>query len=99
MLRRNLLSCNRCADLVQVQVRLDDVRNDRDASPLVRATAYGRTAVAAMLLDWGADFNAHDDRNRTALHHAVRRGDPEAVALLLEPVRMPTRGTTKEQRP
>jgi ankyrin repeat protein len=37
-----------------------------------------------MLLDFGADLNAKDDRGFTALHRASEMGHKEIVTLLLE---------------
>lgn len=48
------------------------------------ATAGGDLARIAALLDAGADINALDRYNQTALMHAAHRGDVAVVRLLAE---------------
>jgi ankyrin repeat protein len=51
---------------------------------LIEAAGKGDSEVVEALLDSGADINARDERNQTALHHAASRGQTAAVKLLLE---------------
>jgi ketosteroid isomerase-like protein len=68
---------------------LDPVRCPDPVIPdsLADAAACGDTLALTALLAAGVDPNQADPRNprgwRTALHHAVQRGDAEQVALLL----------------
>ena len=52
---------------------------DRSTNPLVAAAD---SATAAVLLDAGADPNAHTDEDLSVLRQAVRRGDTDLAALL-----------------
>lgn len=51
---------------------------------LCSASSHGRRDRIKQLLQWGADIDARDDDNSTALHHAVRRRDFETCKFLLE---------------
>jgi ankyrin repeat protein len=53
-------------------------------TPLHLAVGSGRTEVARLLLDRGADVNARDDTGKeTPLHYAAWDGDAELIGLLL----------------
>jgi uncharacterized protein len=52
--------------------------------PLHTACRAGRTRIAKLLLDAGADLNARGQHGMTPLHHAVRSYSPGLVRLLLE---------------
>ena len=58
------------------------IRDKRGATPLMHAAAFGTTETLKMILDAGADVNAHNDHNATALLWAAR--DPEKARLLIE---------------
>ena len=58
------------------------VRDKRGATPLMHAAAFGNFETFKLLLDAGADVNAHSDHNATALLWAAR--DPEKARLLIE---------------
>lgn len=47
------------------------------------AAACGLTREAGILIELGADANAHDANEQTPLHHAVRFNQPETAKLLL----------------
>ncbi|XP_019636860.1 PREDICTED: death-associated protein kinase 1-like [Branchiostoma belcheri] len=48
------------------------------------ASEHGRTEVAALLIEHGADLKAGDDDDQTSLHVASRYGQTEVAALLIE---------------
>ena len=52
-------------------------------TPLIVASAMGRTKVAALLLDKGADPNAVDANGFTPLHHAASTRKPVAIVSAL----------------
>lgn len=54
-----------------------------DAYPLHTAVEYNQLSIAALILDSGADINAVDTHNETALHLAVKKGLSEMVFFLL----------------
>ena len=53
-------------------------------SPLHCAAIVGNLALAALLLDRGADINARDGRGFTPLHAAVGGGQMDVIRLLLD---------------
>src|SRR5215475_2751092 len=59
-----------------------EVRDGRGATPLMHAAAFGNFQTLKLLLDAGADVNAHNDFNATALLWAAR--DPDKARLLIE---------------
>ena len=61
-----------------------DQRGAGGATPLIAAAATGSRALAARLLDLGADSAAADDTGRNALAHALERDDEPMVTLLVE---------------
>src|SRR5215472_17730617 len=58
-----------------------EVRDRRGATPLMHAAAFGNLETLKLLLDAGADVNARNDFNATALLWAAR--DPEKAQLLI----------------
>ena len=63
-----------------------DARADDGTTPLMKLCNRLRAdlAVARLYLEAGADANARNDKGRTALHGAARRGQAGIAALLLE---------------
>ena len=53
-------------------------------TPLFAASRWGHVDVARVLLDYGADIDARDIHNATALHWPSQEGHVEVVQLLLE---------------
>lgn len=54
------------------------------SSPLISACLFGKTAMAKMLMDAGADLNFRNNDGSTALHTAAFFCRPELVSLLLK---------------
>lgn len=54
------------------------------SSPLISATLFGKTAMAKMLIDAGADLNLQNNDGSTALITAAFFCRPEIVKMLLE---------------
>jgi ankyrin repeat protein len=59
-----------------------DVRDRRGATPLMHAAAFGNLETLKLLLDAGADVNARNEFNATALLWAS--GQPEKARLLMK---------------
>lgn len=59
-----------------------EARDSRGATPLMHAAAFGDLETLKLLLDAGADVNAHNDFNATALLWAAR--EPEKARILIE---------------
>src|SRR6266567_2629961 len=59
-----------------------EVRDGRGATPLMHAAAFGNLETLKALLDAGADVNARNDFDATALLWAAR--DPGKARLLIE---------------
>jgi ankyrin repeat protein len=61
--------------------------NEKDpyggSSPLITAAVFGKTAMAKLLIDAGADINFKNNENSTALHSAAFFCRPEIVKMLL----------------
>lgn len=62
--------------------------NEKDplggSSPLISASLFGKTAMAKMLIDAGADLNFKNNDGSTALHTASFFCRPEIVRMLLD---------------
>jgi hypothetical protein len=62
--------------------------NEKDplggSSPLISASLFGKTAMAKMLIDAGADVNFQNNDGSTALHTASFFCRPEIVKMLLD---------------
>jgi hypothetical protein len=62
--------------------------NEKDplggSSPLISASLFGKTAIAKLLIDAGADLNFRNNDGSTALHTAAFFCRPEIVQLLLK---------------
>jgi ankyrin repeat protein len=83
-----LLFAARVGDLDSARLLIEARADVNDASPdgasaLVTAAHSGHGAVAAFLIEKGADVNA-DEAGYTALHAAVLRGDKALVSTLLD---------------
>lgn len=59
-------------------------RNAMEVTPLNSAAASGQRALAALLLDRGADVHASQHGGYSTLHSAAANGDVELAELLLE---------------
>jgi ankyrin repeat protein len=59
-----------------------NARDKRGATPLMHAAAFGNLATLKLLLEAGADVNARNAFNATALHWCAR--NPEKARLLIE---------------
>jgi len=66
-------------------------------TPLMYASLYGSTSSVQVLLELGADPNAKNDANATALHYAL--DSPEKVRLLLEKGADPNARSDEDQVP
>ncbi len=62
--------------------------NEKDplggSSPLISASLFGKTEMAKMLIDAGADLNFQNNDGSTALHTASFFCRPEIVKMLLD---------------
>jgi len=62
--------------------------NEKDplggSSPLISASLFGKTAIAKILIDAGADLNFINNDGSTALHTAAFFCRPEIVKMLLD---------------
>ena len=78
---------NKCSSVAVMRAieRGEDVNGSSAAKgpPLILASAYGCTEVAALLLNHGADVNARDGGGRTALLAAAENGDIGVLQLLV----------------
>jgi ankyrin repeat protein len=57
--------------------------DEEEGTPLVVAAEHGHAGVVRLLLERGADVNASDYYNYTALNNAARQGHEEVVSILL----------------
>ena len=53
-------------------------------TPLILASFKGHLELTQLLLDHGADATVSDQWNRTALDYALRRGETDAIAQMLQ---------------
>ena len=61
-----------------------EVNHTRSATPLILAACFGRTSLVEFFLSHGADINATDSHNRSALIWAADRGDLHTAVCLIE---------------
>ena len=54
------------------------------SSPLISAATFGKTEIAKLLIDAGADLNVKNNDGSTALHSAAFFCRPEIVKMLIE---------------
>jgi ankyrin repeat protein len=72
------------ARLLDANPHLMEAREEEEhRTPLLVAAIYGRTDVVRLLLERGADINAGDDSDITALQYAAEEGHEEVVSILL----------------
>ena len=62
---------------------MEAVSEQQGSRPLHLAAQFGDAAMLALLLDNGANIEAHDHHQRTPLHRAASAGHSDAVRLLL----------------
>ena len=76
------------AEAVKQHIAAGSDLNEKDpfggSSPLITAAVFGKTEMARLLLDAGADINFQNNDGSTALISAAFFGRPEIVQLLLE---------------
>jgi ankyrin repeat protein len=81
-----LFQAIRNGDVASVKAHLTkpelEARDRRGATPLMHAAAFGNLETLKLLLDAGADVNARNDFNATALLWCAR--DPDKARLLIE---------------
>lgn len=73
---------NAATALVQAGADVNS-RDDKTATPLMRAAFMGHIKVMKVLIDSGADVNLQDESGQTALMYAANAPDEKAVSLLL----------------
>jgi ankyrin repeat protein len=61
----------------------DEEEEENNRTPLMWAAKQGRVGVVRLLLERGADVNASDDIDFTALHYAAVEGHHEEVVCIL----------------
>lgn len=85
-----LLGALQAGDEIRLKGLLDagadiEVRDYRGLTPLMRAACQGQYSIVTILLNYGADANACDDKHQlTPLHLAACLGHVETVQVLLE---------------
>ena len=76
------------AEAVKQHIAAGSDLNEKDpfggSSPLITAAVFGKTEMARLLLDAGADINFQNNDGSTALISAAFFGRPEIVQMLLE---------------
>ena len=87
-------------DHVPVAAQLQTLRACEPRYPLIYEVKHGGTPNVLAILrdDPNLDLNARDAGGNTALHHAVRRGQVEIVAALLEQASIKVNITNKNGR-
>ena len=76
------------ADALKQHIAAGSNLNEKDpfggSSPLITAAVFGKTEMAKILIDAGADINFQNNDGSTALHTAAFFCRPEIVKMLLE---------------
>lgn len=76
------------ADALKQHIAAGSNLNEKDpfggSSPLITASVFGKTAMAKILIDAGADLNFQNNDGATALHTAAFFCRPEIVKMLLD---------------
>jgi len=74
-------------EAVQMHIAAGTDLNTKDpfggSSPLISAAVFGKTEIAKVLIDAGADINFQNNEGSTALHTAAFFCRPEIVKMLL----------------
>lgn len=75
-------------DAIKQHIAAGSNINEKDpyggSSPLISAALFGKTEIAKLLIDAGADINFQNNEGSTALHTAAFFCRPEIVKMLLE---------------
>lgn len=75
-------------DAIKQHIAAGSNINEKDpyggSSPLISAALFGKTEVARLLIDAGADLNFQNNEGSTALHTAAFFCRPEIVKMLLD---------------
>ena len=75
-------------DALQQHIKAGSNLNEKDpfggSSPLITAAVFGKTAMAKVLIDAGADLNFQNKDGSTALHSSAFFCRPEIVKMLLD---------------
>jgi ankyrin repeat protein len=83
--RSEVFRAVRNGDVAWLESHLDstnvDTRDERGATPLMHAAAFGNLPTMRLLIEKGADVNARNNANATALIWCAR--DPEKARLLI----------------
>lgn len=76
------------AEAVKQHIAAGTNINEKDpfggSSPLISAAVFGKTDIAKILIDGGADINFQNNEGSTALHSAAFFCRPEIVKMLLD---------------
>lgn len=74
-------------EAIQQHIKAGSNINEKDpyggSSPLISAALFGKTEIAKILIDAGADINFQNNEGSTALHTAAFFCRPEIVKMLL----------------
>ena len=81
--KSTILSLN-SPNLTDLPVTLSFMCYTSEATPLIWAACLGRTTLVEFFLSRGANINATDSHNRTALIWAADRGDLETTLCLIK---------------
>ncbi len=75
-------------DAIKQHIAAGSNINEKDpyggSSPLISAAVFGKTEIAKLLIDAGADVNFQNNEGSTALHTAAFFCRPEIVKMLLD---------------
>lgn len=80
---RNLCHAPHCVEALLAAGADKDAKDNRGATPLHLATAYGVSHCVAALLRAGADYSVADVDGWTPLHYAAESGSEGTLSLLL----------------
>lgn len=86
-------------DIVRADPSRTEARDDDADTPLMAACAHGRTEAARVLLANGADPNAANRWDETALTRSVTRADLPTIELLLTAGADPSKGGRGGRQP